>query len=203
MDITNTPKSAENCPDCGAPLVGGAKECWLCRSKRTGSPASLPPADLRSVPNVENPYASPGLPADWHLNRTFSLSTMFLWTTLLAVVMGVATFAPGLAIALAVISFPAALRTIGTVARRTQLRGVSLSVPEKIEAFVASLGVVLAIAVGAGIAFMAVCLPVGMAAAAANVGGEFGFFVPAVIAGTMAAGAAAFLLGRRIWPQKD
>ena len=149
-----------------------------------------------------NPYASPAPPADAHLNRTFSLSTMFLWTTLLAVVMGVATIAPGLAIALAVISFPAALRTIGTVARRKR-RGGSLSVPEKIEAFVASLGVVLAIVVGAGIAFMAACFPVGLAAAAANVGGEFGFIVPAVIAGIMAAGTATFLLGRRIWPQKD
>ena len=128
---------------------------------------------------------------------------MFLWTTLLAVVMGVATIAPGLAIALAVISFPAALRTIGTVARRKRRRGESLSVPEKIEAFVASLGVVLAIVVGAGIAFMAVCFPVGLAAAATNVGGEFGFIVPAVIAGIMAAGTATFLLGRRIWPQKD
>jgi hypothetical protein len=198
MTPTNPSNTPNLCPECGAALVGHARRCWLCGWNEGGQTAK---GETRVRQPAVNPYASPAPPTDAHLNRTFSLSTMFLWTTLVAVVMGVATIAPGLAIALAVISFPAAMRTIGTVARRKRRRGESLSVPEKIEAFLASCGVVLAILAGAGIAFMAICLPVGFATA--NSWFERGPPYLAIIAGVLAAGTIAFLLGRRFWPQED
>src|SRR5882762_9614937 len=100
MDPIPLAKSA-NCPECGAALEPGAKKCWLCALKAGATVQGA--RDATATPGERfsplNPYASPAPPSD-HLNRTFSLSTMFLWTTLVAVVMGIATFAPGLAVSL-------------------------------------------------------------------------------------------------------
>jgi hypothetical protein len=185
------------CPECGAELVPGAKKCWLCALKAA---AKAPPRRDESTTGREaaapqNPYASPA-PASDHLDRTFSLTSMFLWTTLVAVVMGVASFAPGLAIMLAVLSLPAAARTIGAVYRRKQRRGGSIGAAEKVETFIASLGIVLAIVVGAITAFTAVCFPLGLASFASDMGGLVVF---AFLAGFVAAVFVAIMLARRLW----
>jgi hypothetical protein len=187
----------EKCPECGASLVSGAKDCWLCRLKKSGSQ----PGDGGSDAKATNPYASPAPPRDASLNRTFSLSTMFLWTTLVAVVAALGRIEPGLAIGLAVLSFPAALRTIWSVGRRKMRTGQRMTGLEKIETFLASLGIVLAIVTGAAIAFTATCFPIGLAGFSMNWDG--GWIFLGAIAGLLVAGAVAFLLIRRLWPTRE
>jgi hypothetical protein len=200
MDPIPPAKSA-NCPDCGAAIVPGAKKCWLCALKAESAvqPARDATSTTRDASIPLNPYASPAPPIG-NLDRTFSLSSMFLWTTLVAVVMGVATFAPGLAIALAILSLPAAVRTIGAVYRRKQRLGGSIGALEKIETFIASLGIVLAIVLGAVIAFTAVCFPLGLASFSFDQGGLVLF---AFLAGIAAAIVVALFLGRRLWRLGD
>jgi hypothetical protein len=154
---------------------------------------------LQESPVAPNPYASPAPPTDVHLNRTFSLSTMFLWTTLVAVVMGVAGVAPGLAILLAILSLPAALRTIGMVGRRTRQSGRSPTVGEKVELFAASLGIVFVIFIGAAAAFTATCFPLGLAGFAANGENMSGAFIIAILVGIVAGAIAAYFLIRALW----
>jgi hypothetical protein len=196
VDTTPLPQNA-TCPECGAELVPGAKKCWLCALRADAT--TTPPRDASGTGGEAaapmNPYASPAPPSG-HLDRTFSLTSMFLWTTLVAVVMGVASFAPGLGIMLAVLSLPAAARTIGTVYRRKQRRGGSIGAAEKIETFIASFGIVLAIVIGAVTAFTAVCFPLGLASFASDMGGLVIF---AIVAGIVAAVFVAIVLARRLW----
>jgi hypothetical protein len=146
MDSSQPPSRPEVCPECGAAFSGEGTYCWLCGWKQ-GDPVGVRPTS----PQKLNPYASPAPnPAD--LKWTFSLSTLFLWTALVAVVMGVARLAPGLGIALGIISFPAALHTTALVAYRKRRSGHALSVQEKIFAFIESFALFVLIAIAIAIA---------------------------------------------------
>src|SRR5260221_14446194 len=125
MTATNPSNALNDCPECGAPLVAGAEKCWLCalKQKRPVGSNVTATTPAQKIPIMDNPYASPAPPVGMNFNRTFSLSTMFLWTTLVAVVLGAGTIDPGLAFCLAILSFPAALRTIGIVVRRKRQHG--------------------------------------------------------------------------------
>jgi hypothetical protein len=151
------PSSApNNCHQCDAPLVPGAEECWLCGIKAARPIGTVPkelarsPDETQIAPTPDPPLAqAPRLveemptipPGGADLGRTFSLSTLFFWTTLIAVVLGVARSAPGLGILLGLLSFPAALRTIGTVGRSKRRSGQSLPPGEKVSAFLESLAI--------------------------------------------------------------
>jgi ribosomal protein L40E len=203
MTATNPSDTSTACRDCGALLSSGAEECWLCgaRQERLAAIAESP----REFPAAVNPYASPPLPAGANLNRTFSLSTMFLWTTLVAVMVGAGTIHPALAFYLALLTVPAALRTVGIAVRRKRRRGERMSAVEKIGAFFSSMGLVLVIEVAAYIAFCAVCFPIGLAGfGAAEHGDAAGSMVMgfAVIAGSAAGITVAYFLIRAYW-RKD
>jgi ribosomal protein L40E len=146
----NTPVSRPTvCPDCGAPFPVEATYCWLCGWK-LGDPVGVRPKP--PGPSKDNPYASPAPrnPAD--LKWTFSLSTLFLWTALVAVVMGVVRIAPGLGIALGIFSLPAALHTTAVAAYRKRRSRRALTVPEKILVFIESLALFILIAIAVVIA---------------------------------------------------
>jgi hypothetical protein len=118
--------------------------------------------------------------------------------------MGVAGVAPGLAILLAILSLPAALRTVGMVGRRKHRTGISPSVGEKVELFAASLGIVFVIVIGAAAAFTATCFPLGLAGFAAN--GENGsgaFLILAILVGVAAGATAAYFLIRALWRKRN
>src|SRR5260221_1553526 len=162
MTATNPSNALSDCPECGAPLAAGAERCWLCAQKheRPAGPNDPAMTPVQKIPIVANPYASPAALVATNLNRTFSLSTMFLWTTLLAVLLGVTMAGPGLRIALAIVRLPAALMTIGNAGRRKRRTGRSMSPEDKVATFAAAFGVALVSSIAAGIAFTAVCFPI-------------------------------------------
>src|SRR5437588_11756502 len=133
------PRRPRICPDCFAPFKPERDRCWLC-GWRIGDPIRQDQVEktFRSgrVDEAEHPL-------DSHLNWTFSLSTMFLWTTLVAVLAALTTMAPGLGIALIIVSFPAALRTIVVVRRRRATTGEPLTTSEKIFIFMNSLQLIV------------------------------------------------------------
>jgi hypothetical protein len=71
--------------------------------------------------------------------------------TLVCVVLGVSTIAPGIGVPLAVLLFAAWLRT-AAVARHRLARGLSLTKPERIQLFLASFGVTVSLI---GVVFVA------------------------------------------------
>ena len=196
MEPTPLPQNA-TCPECGAELVPGAKKCWLCTLK---ADAKTPPPRDATAPGREaaapvNPYASPAPPSG-HLDRTFQPDLDVSVDHTGRRGHGSGLVCAGLGIMLAVLSLPAAARTIGTVYRRKQRRGGSIGAAEKIETFIASFGIVLAIVIGAVTAFTAVCFPLGLASFASDMGGLVIF---AIVAGIVAAVFVAIVLARRLW----
>ncbi len=115
MDPNQPISRPNNCPDCGAPFPDDVTYCWLCGWK-LGDPVRAHPKE--EGPSKANRYAPPALnPAD--LKWTFSLSTLFLWTALVAVVMGVVRIAMDWEFWLGVLAIPAALHATAIAVRTT------------------------------------------------------------------------------------
>jgi len=87
--------------------------------------------------------------------RTFSLASMFLFTTLTAFVLGMILWERGLGVALLIVSLPALLRTAQIVNRR-KAKGIVMSFGGKLAAFCQSLALVSIIAGAAGGVFVAI-----------------------------------------------
>ena len=109
MESNQTAIQNRTCPECGATLVPARARCWLCGWKE-GDPVIPRPAPQE--PAKTNPYASPQTQSV-DLNWTDTLTTVALFTTLIAVVGGTFWIAPGLATVLAIVCFPAALHACG------------------------------------------------------------------------------------------
>ncbi len=189
----------KDCPDCGAPFPDVGVACWLCGWK-LGDPVRARPREVG--PSKANPYAPPTLnPAD--LKWTFSLSTLFLWTALVAVVMGVVRIAPGLGIALAVITFPAALNTVGIAAYRKRKSGQAMTVPDKLAAFTVSVAAFVIIAVLVIIAAISALLVMCMASGTGLISNNSGLANATVVVASIVAVVAvifvAWLILREVW----
>lgn len=129
------------CPECGATLRSQASRCWLCAKTIEASTAVT---------------ARPSSPTEQFAARQFSLSSLMLTITLLAVVLGVARLSPGIGIGLAIVATPALVRTCITAVRR-KTRGQPMTPLEKVGVFSATLGAVLTVLIAAGAAFYATC----------------------------------------------
>jgi len=79
-----------SCPECGAHVQPTASQCWLCGSRLE----KIVPAVLVPTAPERSPYS-------------FSLMTLFIVVTLVALTAGLAVIAPGLAVLLVVIAVPA------------------------------------------------------------------------------------------------
>jgi hypothetical protein len=132
-----------------------------------------------------NPYVAPQ-PLAEHAAAQFSLDTLFLIITLVAVCLGAFLLAPGLGVLLALVGAPALVRTMIAGARRRQA-GAPLTTGQKIGAFALSFALVFAVGWAGLIAFFSVCLATGLAGLA--LGGNGGDWVIAVAlgAGTLVA----------------
>jgi hypothetical protein len=138
--MSNNPNVALRCPDCGAPLKDGESACWLCRRE-------LPGGEL----SASSPLAKEGRGAG-----QFSLASIFLIVTLIAVCLGTLRLAPGLGVLLMVVAAPALIRTC-IVGAKEKRSGHSLSIREKLLAFLASSAIIILIGVAGFIAFQIAC----------------------------------------------
>ena len=141
------------CPQCGAARDEGAARCWLCH-------AELPPAG-REPFSAGDPAAERGRWPKTTLDpfatgQQFSIATVLMITTLIAVCLGVLRLSPGFGIAVIVFAVPALIRTV-VVGVQTKSAGKRLSIGDKLTAFVASLGLMILVAIAGVIAFQIAC----------------------------------------------
>jgi hypothetical protein len=143
-------KSEEaHCPECGAAIAATDAACWLCHRPLVVSAEvvgdAVPPIVVRTPPRKagSQPFQ-------------FSIETLLLVTTLVAVCLGVSLTAPGLGIPLSIIAVPALVRTL-IAGHYERSAGGKLSLGEKVLTFLASTGIMVAVAAAGGAAFFGTC----------------------------------------------
>ena len=143
---------ADRCPECGAPVgeVGSA-DCGRCRSRaeaasRTTSKPPYPPL----------PALPPPLPVIEPERFTYTLGTLMLAMTLVAVLCGLSVHWPGLGIPLAILAVPAWIRASRSLSINPKT-SVNPTLGDKFEKFFLSLGVVILISLASGVAGFTAC----------------------------------------------
>jgi hypothetical protein len=140
-----------HCPECGAIAGQGVERCWLCGWQRE-SESSSAPAD--SVPPPVPPR-----PVDQGFS--YSLETLMLVTTLVAVAMGAIVLFPGVGIILAIMLLPAFIRT-SMVVRRHEEKGKAVALWQRVSlylgSFATSIVILTVVAVASVGTFCAFCL---------------------------------------------
>ena len=174
------------CPRCGADVEPGRMTCWLCSAPlgvaaRAGEGASPAAAIPRTA------FVPP--------DHTYSLQSLLLIITLVAVSLGIAVQVPGLGIPLAVLAAPALIRTM-VIRGRRRVKGQPMTAGDKVLAFLGSLAVVAVIATASIGAFVAICFSIGLAAFSANSGI---LMVAAWVLGIGVGGTIGFFLIRWLW----
>jgi hypothetical protein len=122
--MDSSPQSTANvCPKCGAALSEGATSCWLCLAPLTGQEA-LPATIIPPAPQAEN-------------TASYSLSSLLMLVTLVCVLLGLFTFAPGLGMLIGFVGFVAWLSTVVKVQKR-RAKNQEVTNADKILLFVRS-----------------------------------------------------------------
>lgn len=154
--MTSPPASAGNplCPDCGAQVQPAAAACWLCQ-KPLASQAEIVEAEI-----VE-PTPPPIIPAWEQARRTasplqFSLESLMLVITLVAVCLGMIVVMPGLGVPVAIVAAPALVRTL-IAGFQQRAAGSQMTLSEKALTFLASTGITMAVLAAGGTAFATAC----------------------------------------------
>jgi hypothetical protein len=166
----NTPQPSKprevQCIRCGAAVPAGLPLCWLCYA-----PVERNAGDSRVAQTVARTKVADST----HLGETasgFSLASLMMFVTLVCVVFGVSTIAPGVGVPLGIALLIVWIRT-AAVARLRAQRGLALTRSERMQMFLSSFGVaVLLIAatyIAGWAAFVAACFA---CAAASGIGGE-------------------------------
>ncbi len=174
------------CAQCGASNTVRSDRCWLCH-------AALSPAGQVAAAGSlgDSPFAA----VHQEAQRTFTLSSLFLVMTLIAVCLGVLVQAPGLGVPLAVLSAPALIRTVWVRSKR-KTRGQPMTVWDKALVFLGSLAIVATIAASAAGAFVGICFSLGWVAFGVN---SQGLFALAWLLGIGGGLLIAGLLFRWLW----
>jgi hypothetical protein len=142
---SDSSSNVPHCHDCKAQLQIGDEQCWLCGAKVT----SVPGAATVRKSAVARP--TPGGPV-----ASFSMATLMMFVTLVAIVCGLFSIAPGVGVALALVLLPVLAHT-AIAANREETSGHSLRPGERIMLFFASLGLIVMAGVAASIAFGVTC----------------------------------------------
>jgi hypothetical protein len=139
--MNQLPSSEPHCRDCGAAVKPLDRQCWLCHR------SLVVEAEL-----VEPDYAPP----KWINPAQFSLETLMLVITLIAVCLGMIMAEPGVGVLVAIVAAPALVRTL-IAGYQDRKAGTPMTLGEKLLTFTASTGVALAVLVTGGTAFAAAC----------------------------------------------
>jgi hypothetical protein len=149
--------AALRCPQCGAARDAAAVRCWLChaavpaedpRGRESFSADDFAASQSCGPKTTPDPGAAAG--------QQFSIATILLVTTLIAVCLGVFRISPGFGLAVIAFAVPALIRTF-VVGVQHQRVGQRLSIGDKLTAFVASLGIMVLIGIAAVVAFQIAC----------------------------------------------
>ena len=179
------------CPSCGAGTEPERTHCWLCHA-----PLDAAPPVVATVVDEKLAAANPA---------QFSIATILLVTTLVAVLLGVFRLNVALGVVLVIFSVPALVRT-ASVARREQRHGQRVSTAGKIGHFFLSLLIMYGVWTAASTAFMIAAIGTCFAAIATSNASEqvamgvgiVGLILSLVL-GLVAAGAILWAT----WPKKD
>jgi hypothetical protein len=140
--MSSAAQARGHCPQCGAELWKGDQRCWLCSRQIGESAAQKSFAPLR--PSTGNQA--------WQ----FSLGSLFVVMTIVAVGCGLFATLPGLGILFAIFAVPAGIRTVMD-ATKHQEHGAPLGPVGKLASFLVSLLVIIAAVVAGGIAGLGMC----------------------------------------------
>jgi hypothetical protein len=135
-------------------LAVGAGTCWLCHCPLTDDNSTDAAVATTMTPL---PHTAPATAVG--RGGQFSLATLMLTVTLIAVLMGLSVRLPGLAIVLAILATPALIKT-SLIGRRHKAAGEPLTPGGKALTFITALCLSTAIGVAAGGAFFLACLGV-------------------------------------------
>ncbi len=140
------------CPDCGADVRPQDERCWLCQRPLSGGGVVMAEVVERAAPPIVPQWveARRANPAQ------FSLETLMLIVTLVAVCLGMLAAAPGLGVLVSVVAAPALIRTL-IAGYQEKAVGTKLTLGEKVITFLASTGVTIAVLSAGGTAFLAAC----------------------------------------------
>ena len=130
------------------------EKCWLCYVPLDVPQKAIPAQVIDERIAAANP-------------SQFSIETILLVTTLIAVLLGLFRLHPGLAIVLIIISVPALVRTV-SVARREKRRGQRVTAGGKVGHFFLSLVLMYAVWTAASFAFFVAAIGTCFAAIAVN-----------------------------------
>ncbi|MCC6491730.1 MAG: hypothetical protein IT424_01775 [Pirellulales bacterium] len=144
LTVSATPLT---CPACGAEQAAGRTACWLCQAPLFGAGGG-----------AEERPAAPHAAA--HAAYSFSISTMLIITTLVAVCSGLLASYPGLGVLVSILLVPVLVRT-AKVVRRREAAGAQVPVGQKIALGATSFAATIVIATVVGFAtfccFCATC----------------------------------------------
>ena len=133
------------CPKCDADQIEATNVCWLCGSSLEG---------VQEFEETARPTRRPE-------RFSYSLSTLMLIVTLVAVCCGLLIVAPGLAVPMCVLLVPVLVRTTMVVRRREEV-GLPVSPTEKVSLVLSSLSVATLLCIvvcsAAFASFCGVCL---------------------------------------------
>jgi hypothetical protein len=183
--------ATHHCPQCGADLTGQPR-CWLCYSDTKVRPTIATGAQVPSVAVKSN---GGFYTASWQ----FGLDSLLLMMTFAAVLVGAFAAAPGLGVAVALVSAAPLLRTV-IVARKGRVAGVPLTPLQKALSFFAGVAFIVVLAVSVGIAFYLTCWVgfIGVAFGSSIFGRDgLGMLAPALWTGFIFGGIAGIVVA--VW----
>lgn len=164
--MTDVVQSQPACPNCDTPLKPKAMYCIKCGMRNQGAGRSQQPGFGESPPSPDIYHRTDYGQADIGRGtaRSFSIASLLIVITVIAVLLGIAVRAPGLAILLAIFAIPPWIRT-ALVMRRRGAMGVQPTVADRVALFMGSLVVtgviVFTLVVSCCITFCAVCIGFG------------------------------------------
>lgn len=123
-----------HCARCGAAMRADTARCWLCGAAIASHPTSATPSAERKE--------SAG---------RFSLASLMMFVTLLCVVLGLFTIAPGIGVPFGLIMLVAWMRT-AAVARRRAEHGFAVTRAERLQLFISSVSTAVALLAVTGVA---------------------------------------------------
>jgi hypothetical protein len=149
------------CLHCGASYPSTQETCGICGQQLVpAGPAPLKRLQIHQFPPPK-PASPPTNPRPYPRVRpipsgTFTLTTLFLITTLVAILASIIAQAPGVGIMLAIVSIPALLRTMSSAARRKEA-GSRPDALEMVGVFILSALLMIVIPIATTAAFFFTC----------------------------------------------